>query len=137
MLTIVRPIEYLLSGISSTSAIITCFIRSVRVAHTDLAAVTRDLSDLRLILELLRDELGVPLLLQAQVLPVLESCGNVLIQIDSILARCPDAAKWIELGRAGISTCQSSLATFQEALALALEVASLYFPSLLRSSSIN
>ncbi|KAK4040124.1 hypothetical protein C8A01DRAFT_46522 [Parachaetomium inaequale] len=68
MLTIARPIEYLLSGISSTSAIITRFIRSVRIAHADLAAVTRDLSDLRLILELLRDEPGIPLVLQAQML---------------------------------------------------------------------
>ena len=31
--TLSQPIEYLLSGISSTSAIITRFIRSVRVAH--------------------------------------------------------------------------------------------------------
>jgi hypothetical protein len=137
MLTIARPIEYLLSGISSTLAIITRFIRSVRVAHTDLAAVTRDLSDLRLILELLRDEPGVPFLLQGHMLPVLESCGNVLIQIDTILARCPEAAKWIELGRAGISASQTSLATFREALSLALQVASLYFPYSLQSSSMS
>ncbi|SPQ24549.1 cd00922f-7f8b-44d4-881b-5f29f4469b22 [Thermothielavioides terrestris] len=66
MNTIAQPVEYLLSGISSTSAIITRFIRSVRVAHADLAAVTRDLSDLRLLLELIRDEPGIPLVLQAQ-----------------------------------------------------------------------
>jgi hypothetical protein len=125
MLTIARPIEYLLSGISSTSAIITRFIRSVRVAHHDLAAVTRDLSDLRLILELLRDEPGVPLALQAQMLLVFESCGNMLIHIDSILARCSEPAKWVESGRAETSACQTSLATFREALSLALEVASL------------
>jgi hypothetical protein len=131
MLTIARPIEYLLSGISSTSAIITRFIRSVRVAHADLAAVTRDLSDLRLILELLRDEPGIPLVLQAQMLLVLESCGNVLIHIDSILARCSEPAKWIEAGRVEISSCRDSLTTFREALALALDVASLYYPQFL------
>jgi hypothetical protein len=116
LLTIDRPIEYLLSGISSTSAIITRFIRSVRVAHADLAAVTRDLSDLRLILELLRDEPGVPLVLQGQMLLVLESCGNILIHIDNILARCPDPAKWIESGRNETASCRSSLAVFREAL---------------------
>jgi hypothetical protein len=130
MLTIARPIEYLLSGISSTSAIVTRFIRSVRVAHTDLAAVTRDLSDLRLILELLREEPAVPLVLQGQMLLVPESCGNVLIHIDSVLARCPDPVKWVESGRAEICSCRSSLATFRGALLLTLEVASLYVAGL-------
>ncbi len=126
MSTIARPIEYLLSGVSSTSAIITRFIRSVRVAHADLGAVTRNLSDLRLILELLRDERGLPLALQAQMLLVFESCGNVLIQIDDILARYPEAAAWTERGRVEIAACQASLATYWSALSLALEVASLY-----------
>jgi hypothetical protein len=133
LLTIDRPIEYLLSGISSTSAIITRFIRSVRVAHADLAAVTRDLSDLRLILELLRDEPGVPLVLQGQMLLVLESCGNILIYIDNILSRSPDPAKWIESGRNETASCRSSLAVFREALSLALEVTSLYDPLFLHS----
>jgi hypothetical protein len=126
MLTIARPMEYLLSGISSTSAIITRFIRSMRVAHTDLAAVTRDLSDLRLVLELLKDEPAVPLVLQGQMRLVLESCGNVLIHIDSILARCSDPVKWVKSGRGEISRCRGSLATFRGALVLAFEVASLY-----------
>ncbi|KAK3292904.1 uncharacterized protein B0H64DRAFT_363144 [Chaetomium fimeti] len=125
MPTIARPIEYLLSGISSTSAIITRFIRSVRVAHADLAAVTRDLSDLRLILELLRDEPGIPLVLQAQMLLVLESCGNTLIHIDTILARCSEPTRWIDLGRVEILSCRSNLTRFREALTLALDVASL------------
>jgi hypothetical protein len=131
MLTIARPIEYLLSGISSTSAIITRFIRSVRVAHADLAAVTRDLSDLRLVLELLRDEPGIPLVLQAQMLLVLESCGNTLIHIDTILARCSEPTRWIDLGRVEILRCRSNLTTFREALTLALDVATLYFPRFL------
>lgn len=125
-LTLARPIQYLLSGISSTSAIITRFLRSVRVAHADLAAVARDLSDLRLILELLRDEPEIPLLLQAQMLLVLESCGNDLIHIDTILSRCPEPAKWIASARAEIDECRGSLSVFREALSLALDVASLY-----------
>ena len=126
MSTIARPIEYLLSEVSSTSAVITRFIRSVRVAHADLGAVTRNLSDLRLILELLRDERALPLALQAQMLLVFESCGNVLIQIDDILARCPEPTAWAESGRTEISACQASLATYWSALSLALEVSSLY-----------
>lgn len=120
-----RPIEYLVSGISSTSAIITRFIRSVRVAHADLAAVTRELSDLRLLLDLLKDEPGMPLLLQAQMLSVLEGCGNVLIQIDAVLTRHSNAAQWLASGRSEMATCRLSLGTFRETLALALEVANL------------
>ncbi|KAL1843961.1 hypothetical protein VTJ49DRAFT_6365 [Mycothermus thermophilus] len=121
-----RPIEYLLSGITSTSAIITRFIRSsVRAAHADLGAVTRDLSDLRLVLELLRDESDVPLRLQGQILVLLESCGNVLIRVDNILARCPEPAKWLEFGREEITRCRTTLALFRAALALALEVVTL------------
>lgn len=134
VLTIARPIEYLLSGISSTSAIMTRFIRSVRVAYADLAAVTRDLSDLRLTLELLKDEKGVPLPLQEQMLLVLESCGNLLIHIDNILTRCADPGKWIESGRAEILACRNSLTISREALALALEVVSMYSPTFLSSA---
>lgn len=126
--TLSRPIEYLLSGISSTSTIITRFIRSVRVAHADLAAVTRDLSDLRLLLELMREERGIPVLLQAQTLQLLWCCGNVLIHIDTILAQCSDTEKWISTGRAEMASCRDSLETFGEALGLALEVATLYEP---------
>ncbi|KAL2268783.1 hypothetical protein VTJ83DRAFT_3629 [Remersonia thermophila] len=121
-----RPIEYLLPSITSTSAIITHFIRSsVRAAHADLGAVTRDLSDLRLVLELLRDETNVPLHLQGQILVMLESCGNVLIRIDSILSRCPDPAKWLEYGREQVTKCRTTLALFRAALALALETVAL------------
>ncbi|KAK4235015.1 hypothetical protein C8A03DRAFT_46767 [Achaetomium macrosporum] len=86
MHTIARPIKYLLSGISSTSAIITRFIRSVRIAHADLAAVTRDLSDLRLLLELLRDEPGVPPLLQSWLTRTHESKEGRSSQQDSRVA---------------------------------------------------
>ncbi|KAK0669891.1 hypothetical protein QBC41DRAFT_248818 [Cercophora samala] len=120
-----RPIEYLLSGISSTSAILTRFIRSVRASHSDLSAVTRELSDLRLLLELLRDEPSIPLLLQAQMLLLLESCGNTLIRIDSILAQCRNASEWSQTGQAQIGQCRENLGLIREVLGLALDILSL------------
>ncbi|KAJ4287101.1 hypothetical protein N0V88_007723 [Collariella sp. IMI 366227] len=99
MQTIARPIEYLVSGIFSTSAIIRGFIRSLCVSHPDLATVTRELSKLRLVLDVLVVETKVPLRLQLHMLLVLESCGNVLIHVDTILKRWSEAAKWLELGR--------------------------------------
>ena len=101
---------------------------SERCAHANLAAVTRDLSDLRLLLELMREERGIPVLLQAQTLQLLGCCGNVLIHVDTILAQCSDTDKWISTGRAEMASCRDSLETFREALGLALEVATLYEP---------
>lgn len=123
--TAARPIECLLSAISSISATITRFIRSVRAAHADLASLTRELSDLRLLLELLRDEPDMPLLLQGQMLSVLDCCGEDLGCIDTTLAQSADTARWTAYGRADIAVCRTTLAVFREALALALEVASL------------
>src|SRR4051794_16232600 len=88
------PIEHTLSAISTTSATITRFIRSVRAAHGDLSAVTRELSDLRLALELLRDETGIPVGLQSQLLVLLDACRDTLVRINIILAQCPDTAQW-------------------------------------------
>ncbi|KAK4161792.1 hypothetical protein QBC43DRAFT_217139 [Cladorrhinum sp. PSN259] len=117
-----RPIEYLLSAISDTLSIITRFIRSVRAAHADLSAVTRELSDLRLVLELVKEEPSIPLVLQAQMLLLLESCGNVLIQIDSVLAQCKDAAQWLQTGQKQMAECRVNLGTFREGLSLALDI---------------
>ncbi|KAK4141317.1 uncharacterized protein C8A04DRAFT_14166 [Dichotomopilus funicola] len=125
-LTIARPVEYLLSGIVSTSSIITRFIRTVRVAHADLAAVTRDLSDLRLVLELLKEETGIPPALQGQMLLVLESCGNVLIRVDSVLAQCSRPEAWARVGRGEMEVCREGLGSFREALGLALDVVGVY-----------
>ncbi|KAK3988854.1 hypothetical protein QBC44DRAFT_328674 [Cladorrhinum sp. PSN332] len=120
-----RPIDYLLSAISDTSSIITRFIRLVRAAHADLSAVTRELSDLRLVLELVKEEPSIPLMLQAQILLLLESCGNVLIQIESVLSQCKDAAQWLNAGQKHTAQCRVKLGTFREGLALALDILTL------------
>ncbi|KAK3385451.1 hypothetical protein B0H63DRAFT_414524 [Podospora didyma] len=132
-----RPIEYTLSNISTTSAIITSFIRSVRAAHSDLAAVTRELSDLRLLLELLRDEPGIPLLLQAQVLVLLESCSETLSHIDTVLALCRDASQWMEMGKGEIVRHRASLDAFRAVLALAVDAVNLTHSNEADASSIR
>jgi hypothetical protein len=122
-------IDSILDSISSTSLSITNFIRSVRSARTDLAAVTRELSDLRLVLELLRDEHDVPFPMQARSRAVLECCGATLRRINALLV---DPSKW-ESGRGRWAVKEKSetapfwigLQTYREALGLVLEVANL------------
>lgn len=124
-------IEKTLSAASATSAAIIRFIRSVRAAHADLSAVTRELSDLRLLLELLRDEPDIPPRLQADVLGLLSACEGTLGAVDAALARCRDsdsssAQQWAAgASRDEIARLHGRLSAYREALALVLEVAAL------------
>lgn len=125
MPTIAQALEYLLSGIRSTSAIINGFIRAVPIAHADLTAVARSLSDLRLLLEMIREESSIPVLLQTQMLPVFGCCGNVLVHIDTTLSHCREPEPWTASGQGAMASCRDSLGIFREALALALEMTDL------------
>ena len=121
-----QPIGYLISAITSTSVIITKFIRSVLLSHADLAPVNYDLSDLRLLLKLIKEQPAIPESLQSQTLLVLECCGNALIHIDAVLGKYTGPEQWVTYGRTEMANCRSSIAIFREALALVLDVATLY-----------
>lgn len=120
------PIDETLSIISGTSTTITRFLRSVRAAHSDLAAVTRELSDLRLLLELMRDEQDMPLLLQAQVIALLEDCRDIINRIRDTLERCTTPAQWTSSVKPNMTALRQSLEIFRRALGLVLEVVHLY-----------
>ncbi|KAM7210878.1 hypothetical protein V8F06_013741 [Rhypophila decipiens] len=116
------PIDETLSSISSTSASITRFLRSVRAAHSHLAAVSRELSDLRLLLELMRDEQDIPLLLQAQVLALLHDCRGILARIRDMLEGGPSPAHWTSVVKPNMPSLRQSLEIFRRSLGLVLEV---------------
>ncbi|KAM7188248.1 hypothetical protein V8F20_010625 [Naviculisporaceae sp. PSN 640] len=120
------PIDETLSSISGTSTTITRFLRSVRAAHSDLAAVTRELSDLRLLLELMRDEQDMPLLLQAQVLALLQDCRGILSRIRDTIERCTTPAQWASSVKQDMTALRQSLEIFRRALGLVLEVVHLF-----------
>lgn len=122
-------IDLILSAASTTSTEITRFVRSVRAAHADLVAVTRELSDLRLLLELLRDEHNLPSQLQdiEHGLPaLLRDCKRVLTQIQDALSQCNgDAGEWVRVGKTSIEESGGELETLRRSLGLALEVVNL------------
>lgn len=120
------PIDETLSSISATSTAITRFLRSVRAAHADLAAVTRELSDLRLLLELIRDEQDMPLLLQAQVLALLQDCRGILLRVRDTLEHCSTPAQWTSSIKPDMTALRQSLEIFRRALGLVLEFDHLY-----------
>ncbi|OIW26276.1 hypothetical protein CONLIGDRAFT_468049 [Coniochaeta ligniaria NRRL 30616] len=139
-------IDGLIATIGTTSHRVTNFIRAVRSARADLVHVTRELSDLRLELELLRDEHNVPPQIQSRGLAVLDSCGVVLHRIGSLLggdsstSPRPDAARpprWSVKERFATSNLCNCLQTYREALTLLPDVASLYVPLLCPCPSIS
>lgn len=125
-------IDSLLSAIASASLAVTNFIRSVRSARTDLVQVTRELSDLRLELELLRDEHNVPRRPQSHARAVLDSCGVVLRRIGSLLGDSLSKAdagrppRWSVKERFETTNLCNCLQVYREALTILLEMANLY-----------
>lgn len=125
-------IDSLLSAIASASLAVTNFIRSVRSARTDLVAVTRELSDLKLELELLRDEPNVPRRPHSHARAVLESCGVVLNRIGSLLgdslskADAARPARWSVKERFETTNLCNCLQVYREALNILLEMTQMY-----------
>jgi len=124
-------IDGLIATIGTTSHRVTNFIRVVRSARADLVQVTRELSDLRLELELLRDEHNVPPQIQSRGLAVLDSCGVVLRRIGSLLAGdAPSKDKdspqrpprWSVKERFATSNLCNCLQTYREALSVLPDV---------------
>ena len=120
----------MLSGISTTTNAITRFVRSVRSAHTELSLVTHELSDLRLALELLRDETAIPQLLRdAHISTVLDACADALVRIDIVLEHCVDSTQWLTGPSQDIATQRAELAKCRQALSLVLEAVTLCVPT--------
>ncbi|KAB5533476.1 hypothetical protein GE09DRAFT_1144062, partial [Coniochaeta sp. 2T2.1] len=140
-------IDSLIATIGRTSHGVTNFIRAVRSARADLVHVTRELSDLRLELELLRDEHNVPPQIQSRGLAVLDGCGVVLHRIGSLLgggdssyqqqqqgqdaSSRPPPQRWSVKERFATSNLCNCLQTYREALTLLPDVAYLYVSELI------
>ncbi|KAK0737923.1 hypothetical protein B0T18DRAFT_236649 [Schizothecium vesticola] len=134
---IARSIDQTLSVIPRTSTSIARFIRSVRAAHGDLSTVTRDLSDLRLVLELMRDEPEIPHRLDVELVILLGACQYAMAAIETAVARCPDSVAWLSgTSKDEVMVQRANLAMFREALALVLEVVTLATPDLSKSDAI-
>ncbi|KAK0649226.1 hypothetical protein B0T16DRAFT_409641 [Cercophora newfieldiana] len=119
-------IEHTLSGISITTGAITQFIRAVRSSHADLSSVTHELADLRLVLELLRDDPDIPPALLNYLPTLLNACAHSLVCIDIALTQCSDSTQWASSpSRESISGQQGKLRVLRRALALVLEVVTL------------
>ncbi|KAK7732480.1 Rho GTPase [Cytospora paraplurivora] len=128
----------LMSTVGRTVADVTNFIRRCRSARADLAAVTRELSELQMVLELLNDygQVGegdderkaVPVELQAHLRPILTNCTTVVLRIDGILRRHGEGdgpPTWTLDGRKEVDGLQNSLEVHRGALGLISDLISI------------
>ena len=128
-------IDILLASITSTSLTITSFIRAVRSARADLGAITRELADLYVVLDLLRDDHAVPTQMQARVRAVLRGCGVILARITALVADSSGSGsgshdgatrvRWSTRDRNDMTLLSIGLQTHREALVLVDDVAHL------------
>jgi len=124
----------LLGSVASTASAVTSFIRGCREARGDLTAVTRELSEMNIVLELLRDETEtkdsriIPEKLRIQIVSILGSCEGVLKKINEVLQRHSGqlgAVRWVSDGKGEVASLRQSLEAYRGALSVVLETVGL------------
>lgn len=126
----------LASTITKTSLVVIGFVKDVRAARSDLDAVSRELQSLRIVLELLADDVNdsangsIPQNLQKQISGIISNCTGVVVDIEETLKKHEGgkgmkAAKWVASGKNDVLKLQSSLAAHRSALEIALDMVTL------------
>lgn len=120
-----------LSAAAQASKLVRDFLRKRRDARSDLGRLNREISDLELVLQSLRDvenegyfsKAGVPSRMQDQLIALVDNCNRVLTEIQSILDEyIPDGsgAKWALFGKKRVDDQVVLLESHRKALDLSL-----------------
>jgi Fungal N-terminal domain of STAND proteins len=126
----------LLSAISNGTRFVTDFVVSFREARNDIAAVSRELSDLDLTLHILKhgaeeNELNhLPRELRQHIHDIMMNCTTVLADLEAVLRKYQGpgldrAAKWAFSGRKEAEKIRECLEEHKRALSLGVEATTL------------
>jgi len=126
----------LASTITRTSLVVISFVKDVRSARSDLDSISRELSSLKTILELLAEDVNdstmqsIPQTLQKQITGIITNCTGVVVDIEKTLVkheggRTNKAAKWVAFGKNDVAKLQLSLEAHKSALEIALDMVTL------------
>ena len=124
----------LLGTVAKTSLAVTSFVRGCREARADLSSISGELTQLHLVLDLLKDDTAVsdtrviPESLQAQILSIINNCSIVIGNINTVLDKHSGKAgpaKWVASGKAEAAGLRISLEAHRSSLSLALELVSI------------
>ena len=126
----------LLSAVSNATRFVTDFVISCREARNDIAAVSRELSDLDITLHILKhgaeaSELNkLPEDLHQHIRHIMVDCTTVLVDLEAMLRKyqgpgLDHATKWTLFGQKEAEKIRVSLETHKRALGLVVEVTTL------------
>jgi len=123
----------LVGTVGKTSLAVTTFIRGCREARSDLTSISGELTQLHLVLDLLKDDAAVsdgrviPESLQVQILSIIKNCSAVVDSINTVLENHSGkagAVKWVAFGKAEVAGLRMSLEAHRGSLSLVLELVS-------------
>ncbi|KAL6912584.1 hypothetical protein FSST1_010344 [Fusarium sambucinum] len=123
----------LIGAVATTTLSVTNFTRECREARSDLTSINGEMSQLQLILELLRDDTTasddriLPESLQEQILSIIDNCSAVVSKINLVLDKHSGkvgALKWATFGKNEVIGLRISLEAHRASLNLALELVS-------------
>ncbi|KAK0617743.1 hypothetical protein B0T14DRAFT_274937 [Immersiella caudata] len=121
------------SAVGKTSITITNFVGGCREARSDLTSISGELTQLHLVLDLLKDDAAasdgrvIPESLQLQILSIIKNCSAVIDNINTVLnkhASKAGAARWVAFGKAEVAGLRMSLEAHRGSLSLVLELVS-------------
>ncbi|PNP56422.1 hypothetical protein FNYG_15358 [Fusarium nygamai] len=143
-LSITSACVALLGAVTKTTLAVTNFTRDCRDARSDLASITGELSQLHLVLELLKDDTAVtddriiPESLQTQILSIIDNCSAVVSKINSVLDNHAGKAgvlKWVTFGKNEVVGLRMSLEAHRGSLNLVLELVSVSLSKAIRDDT--
>lgn len=125
--------------IVKTTSTINSFVRDVRDARNELSATTRQLADLTMTLNLICDDHSaenveivnqIPESITLQTKSVIESCQDVLTQLDTLLAKYMDVRKrtsfkWASKGKDEVASLNKQLEAHSRTLHMSLDISTL------------
>lgn len=141
--SIASGVQAVLTATTRTYSLIVRFIRDYKEARADLTQMTRELSDLKLVLELIRDDNTdnaddatnpLPDVLQSAVQAMLTGCKTVVQRVEETLGKCrkkPGPLLWTASGKDKVMSFKVVLEAYKNSLNLALETISMFVPKFL------
>lgn len=134
----------LIGTVTKTTVAVTTFTRDCREARSDLASINGELSQLQLVLELLRDDTAVsddqilPESLQEQILSIIDNCSAVVTKINLVLDNHSGKVgvlKWATIGKSEVVGLRMSLEAHRGSLNLALDLVSISLSKAIKSDT--
>ncbi|KAH8652154.1 hypothetical protein BX600DRAFT_553601 [Xylariales sp. PMI_506] len=136
----------LIATVAHTTKCITKFVVDCRDAQKDLAAVSRELSDLEMTLHILKNDVDtnksnqLPENLRKRICAIMGNCDSVLGDLDKLITKYEGGgiernARWALSGKKEVDKIRSSLEAHKSALSLVVEATTLHMSTVITAGT--